>query len=100
MSYKLSKDFPGVPKGEILELDASNPNNLVYRSVNNPKFWVAVEHVDSTKDEAGKEVFEIVKDKQQQADEVRLQIAELETKLAAIEAVEIDPIEEPIGDIK
>lgn len=102
MSYKLSKDFPGVPKGEILELDASNPSNPVYRGVNNPKFWVGIDHVEALKDEIGVNVFEVVKDKLQLANEVRLQISELQSKLVAIEAVEIDPlpIEEPITEVK
>ena len=48
MSYKLLKDYPGVPAGELMELDNSNPDHLVYRSPNYPDFWASKDMVETS----------------------------------------------------
>lgn len=50
MNYVLSIDYPDMAKGEELALDNSDSNRPVYRSINNPKFWVDKNSVEFNKE--------------------------------------------------
>lgn len=46
--YKTLIDFPGVPAGEILNLDYTHPGNVVYRGQTNTEFWMDKNIVENT----------------------------------------------------
>ncbi len=83
MQYKLSKDYPGIPKGEPLELEELKGQPPVYRSVNFPKFWFSKENVESSQE------FEIVKDKATLIAELENKKKEIDNEIAVLQATPI-----------
>ena len=47
MTYQTLIDFPGVPAGETLELDTSQPNSPAYRGTVHTQLWFAQDFVEA-----------------------------------------------------